>query len=100
MNAPTCPGCGHPADHHCTPCGSCGQGLNGQQPPGRAAPTPLPVNPIEIPDGRLASEHREWERPSFDREAFLAGLREVEQTGGVRLKDFLHELEQRGPSGE
>jgi hypothetical protein len=47
-----------------------------------------------VPDGKLAPEFRAWEGRTFDREAFLAGPREVEQTGGVELQDFLHELEQ------
>lgn len=47
-----------------------------------------------VPDGKLAPELAAWEGRAFDREAFLAGLREVEETGGVELKDFLHELEE------
>lgn len=49
-----------------------------------------------IPDGKLPPALREWEDRTFDRAAFLAGLREVEQAGGVELNDFLHELEE-GP---
>jgi hypothetical protein len=59
--------------------------------PSREEPSPQ-VN--GVPDGKLAPELRAWEGRAFDREAFLAGLREVEQTGGVELKDFLHELEE------
>jgi hypothetical protein len=47
-----------------------------------------------VPDGKLTPELAAWEGQAFDREAFLAGLRQVEETGGVELKDFLHELEE------
>jgi hypothetical protein len=47
-----------------------------------------------VPDGKLAPELAAWEGLAFDRETFLAGLREVEQTGGLELKDFLRELEE------
>jgi hypothetical protein len=30
---------------------------------------------------------------TFDEEAFLASVREIEATGGLRLEDFLAELE-------
>ncbi len=30
----------------------------------------------------------------FNREEFLAGLREIEETGGYQLEDFLEELEE------
>jgi hypothetical protein len=58
------------------------------------------MRPAGVPDGRLPPELRQWEQDNFDKEAFLAGLREVEQTGGVELKDFIHELEQGASSRE
>jgi hypothetical protein len=36
----------------------------------------------------------EWARQTCHEEEFAAALRELEQTGGLELKDFLHELEQ------
>jgi hypothetical protein len=32
-------------------------------------------------------------RETFDEEEFLAGLREIEETGGLQFKDFIEELE-------
>jgi hypothetical protein len=41
---------------------------------------------------------REWARQQFSEEEFLAEVREIEETGGLELKDFIHELEQEaGP---
>jgi hypothetical protein len=42
----------------------------------------------------LTPEVMEWARRTFNEEEFLAGLREIQTTGGLELKDFLHELEQ------
>jgi len=49
----------------------------------------------ESGDGHLTPELLEWARRTFDKEAFVAGLREVERTGGVELKDFIHEVEEQ-----
>jgi hypothetical protein len=57
---------------------------------------PDPTNPLEpfareaIPPELLA-----WARQTFDEEEFLADIRDIEATGGVRLEDFLPELEAR-----
>jgi hypothetical protein len=42
----------------------------------------------------LTPEFLEQERRAFNEEEFLAGLREIEATGGVEIKDLLDELEQ------
>lgn len=42
----------------------------------------------------LTPEFLEQERRSINEEEILAGLREIEATGGLELKDFIHELEQ------
>ncbi|MHB1424259.1 MAG: hypothetical protein ACYC3I_13880 [Gemmataceae bacterium] len=39
-------------------------------------------------------EVMEWARRTFNEEEFLAGLREIETTGGLQFEDFIHELEQ------
>jgi len=44
--------------------------------------------------GKLSPALLEWARREFNEEEFLAGLREVEETGGLELKDFIHELEE------
>lgn len=35
----------------------------------------------------------EWARQTFNQDEFMAELREIEATGGVRLEDFIAELE-------
>jgi hypothetical protein len=42
----------------------------------------------------ISPELREWACRTFNEEEFLAGLREIETTGGLEFKDFIHELEQ------
>ncbi len=40
----------------------------------------------------------EWARQTFDEEEFLGHIREIEATGGLRLEDFINELEARAKS--
>jgi hypothetical protein len=40
----------------------------------------------------------EWARQTFDEEEFLKYIREIETTGGLRLEDFIAELEARARS--
>jgi hypothetical protein len=51
--------------------------------------------PSEVLDsnGRFTQEFRDWDRRTFDPDEYLSGVREIERTGGLELKDFLHELE-------
>ncbi|HEV2945871.1 MAG TPA: hypothetical protein VGX70_00750 [Gemmataceae bacterium] len=49
---------------------------------------PFPREPI-------APEIVEWARQTFDKEEFLTQVREIEATGGLRLEDFIAELEAR-----
>ncbi len=42
----------------------------------------------------VTPELLEWARRTFNEEEFLAGLREIQTTGGLEFKDFIHELEQ------
>ena len=39
-------------------------------------------------------------RGQFDEEEFVAGLREIRETGGLELKDFIRELEQEAAPRE
>lgn len=48
----------------------------------------------------LTPEVLEWARRTFNEEEFLAGLREIETTGGVEIRDLLDELEQEVPPRE
>jgi hypothetical protein len=55
-------------------------------PPGQSEPFPREPIPPEIV---------EWARQTFDEEEFLKHVREIETTGGLRLEDFIAELEAR-----
>ena len=43
---------------------------------------------------KLTPEEMEWAMQQFSEEEILAGLRDIEKTGGRELHEFLHELEQ------
>jgi hypothetical protein len=43
---------------------------------------------------QLSPQLLEWARQQFNPLEFAAGLREVQETGGLELKDFVQELEQ------
>jgi hypothetical protein len=91
-----CPQCGRDVAADALTCSECGQPLNGAATTGAGGlQQPPPPSPGS---GKLPPELREWARQQFNEDEFLAGLREVEETGGVELKDFLQELEQEaGP---
>jgi hypothetical protein len=61
---------------------------------------PEQSNPPEpFPRERIPPEILEWARQTFDEAEFLAHIREIEATGGgLRLEDFLAELEARARS--
>lgn len=48
----------------------------------------------------VTPELLEWTRRTFNQEEFLAGLREIEVTGGVEITDLLQEPEQEATSRE
>ena len=43
---------------------------------------------------KLSPELMEWARSQINEEEIAAALREVEETGGLELKDFICELEE------
>jgi hypothetical protein len=51
-----------------------------------------------FPRETIPPEILEWVRQMFDEEEFLAHVREIEATGGLRLEDFIAELEARARS--
>jgi hypothetical protein len=51
-----------------------------------------------FPRERIPPEIIEWARQTFDEEEFVARVREIEVTGGLRLEDFIAELEARARS--
>jgi hypothetical protein len=46
-------------------------------------------------NGKPSPELLEWARKTFDLEEFKAGVREVEETGGLRFEAFIGEIEER-----
>jgi hypothetical protein len=40
----------------------------------------------------LPPELRDWAANQFSEEQIVEGVREIQRTGGVELKDFIHEL--------
>ncbi len=56
-------------------------------------------NPAEpFPREKIPPEILAWARQTFDEGEFLARVREIEATGGLRLEDFIAELEARARS--
>ena len=53
-------------------------------------------NPCEpFPRETIPPEIVEWARQTFDKEDFLADVREIETTGGLQLEDFIAGVETR-----
>jgi hypothetical protein len=50
--------------------------------------------------GPITPELLEWARRTIDMEQLLAGMREIEATGGLDIKDLIDEVEQEVPSRE
>lgn len=48
-----------------------------------------------FPRERIPPEVLEWARQTLDEQEFLARVREIEVTGGLRLEDFIAEVEAR-----
>ena len=59
------------------------------QHPDQSEPFPRETIPPEIV---------EWARQTFDETEFLARVREIEATGGLRLDEFIAEVEARARS--
>ena len=89
-----CPQCSRDLPADATMCSGCGRPLNGAALPNgeltARQPTPAAA-PLSV---KLPPELMEWARQDFNEEEFLAGLREIQETGGLELKDFIQELEQ------
>jgi hypothetical protein len=48
-----------------------------------------------FPHEKIPPEILAWARQTFDEDDFIRQVREIEATGGVRLEDFIAELEER-----
>ena len=89
-----CPACGHDLAADASACSACGRPLNGAAMPEAEAHARRPALPGAPPCGKLSPELMEWARQQFSEEEFVAGLREIRETGGLELQDFIRELEQ------
>src|SRR5438552_3596323 len=98
MSSSDCPGCGKPVPSAAAACPHCGRIRDAS-----AAPTQPTTNSCNgsvspeqvngIPVFEYTPEFMEWARQLDTEEEIVAGLREIEETGGLELKDFIHELE-------
>jgi hypothetical protein len=48
----------------------------------------------------LTPEILDWARRQFNEAEFVAGLREIRETGGLELRDFVRELEEAAGEDE
>jgi hypothetical protein len=88
MASRTCPDCGHPTEIAALACSTCGRAT--------AQPT-LPAEVSGWTRFKTPPDLLAWARQTCSEEECLAALREVEQTGGLELKDLLAELEAAPP---
>jgi hypothetical protein len=56
------------------------------------------IPPEPFPRKSIPPEIVEWARQTFDEAQFLAQVQEIEATGGLRLEDFIAEVEARARS--
>jgi hypothetical protein len=58
-----------------------------------ATPPPSANEGSTLPDGKLSPELLEWALQQINEEEIIAGLEEIQRTGGLQLSDFIQELE-------
>ena len=56
---------------------------------------PHPINPADLPREPIPTDLLEWARQTFDVEDFMADVREIERTGGIKSEDLIAELKAR-----
>jgi hypothetical protein len=89
-----CPECGHDLSAGASACPACGRPLDGAALSEAGYSTQPPAHPGAPPSGKLPPELMEWARRQFSEDEFAAGLKEIRETGGLELQDFIRELEQ------
>jgi hypothetical protein len=52
-----------------------------------------PAQPVPMASANVSPEVLEWARHQYTDEEIMAGIREIQETGGLELRDFIHELE-------
>ena len=92
-----CPECGQAALAEATACPNCGHALAKGAVPQAKRPAEKPPLPPElngwVPDP-VPPDLLEEMRRTFNEEEFLADVREIERTGGVKFEDFIGEIEE------
>jgi hypothetical protein len=79
MSISTCPACGGSLASSEYLCPACGKTLNG---------CAKHLEPMV-----LTPELLEWAKQQFNDEDMIAGVEEIQRTGGKELHEFIHELE-------
>lgn len=92
MNSIRCPGCLCVLINRPPSCPVCGRLLSPDDI--EAAEKAALAPEYWIRPSKLPPEILNWARQNFNEEEILAGIREIEETGGLELKDIIHELEQ------
>ena len=83
-----CPECGHDPVRGATACPQCGRAMtNG------TVPRPIPAEVSGWTQHELPADILAWAKQTFDEQEYLAEVREIERTGGVRFEDFIGEVE-------
>jgi len=59
-----------------------------------------PTDPEDMPREKIPPALLEWARRTINEEEIAAQIREVHETGGLQLEDFIHEIEQKVKSRE
>jgi hypothetical protein len=97
MATPPCEHCGHQADGEAVTCPGCGHPLKNGTVQRLQGPVQKPPPPPEVAGWviyQTPPEILEEMRRTFNREEFLAELRQAEQAGLPELKDLIRDLEQ------
>src|SRR5690348_11694672 len=87
-----CPKCGRDVGADAARCSDCGCELNGVAASSAAAVSQQTSRPVPRSE-KLPPEVLEWVRQQTNPAEILAEIREIEETGGLELKDFLPEIE-------
>lgn len=89
-----CPRCNRDLAGDAVTCPECGHTVNGAPLPDAGTSRHQSTSPLIPPSEKLSPELMAWVRQQSSEEEFLAGLREIQESGGLELKDFIQELEQ------